>query len=161
VVGPPVTRCLNLSCASRGEVATLSSTILLQRYPVSQSCQHRQTIERLQEWITHPDSYTRPRPTSSQSHKLMTYEANSQCAPTTMGVCQGTRSGCLRVCALYCTSYVSSTNVRCVSAARNTQTGETCAVKKVTNVFTKKVGYVLCPEKCADGRSSLSDVCGS
>ena len=52
-------------------------------------------------------------------------------------------------------------NIRCVSAARNTQTGETCAVKKVTNVFTKKVGHVLCPQKRADGRFSLSDACGS
>jgi hypothetical protein len=43
--------------------------------------------------------------------------------------------------------FVSGANVRCVSAARNTQTGETCAVKKVTNVFTKKVGHVLCPVK--------------
>jgi len=42
---------------------------------------------------------------------------------------------------------MSGTDVRCVSAARNTQTGETCAVKKVTNVFTKKVGHVLCPVK--------------
>lgn len=32
---------------------------------------------------------------------------------------------------------------RCVSAAQNTQTGETCAVKKVTNVFTKKVSDAL------------------
>ena len=40
---------------------------------------------------------------------------------------------------------LSGANVRCESAARNTQTGETCAVKKVTNVFTKKVGHVLCP----------------
>jgi hypothetical protein len=147
VVCPPVSRCLNLSCASRGEVATLSSTILLQRYPVSQSCQHRQTIERLQEWITHPDSYTRPRPTSSQSHNLMTYEANSQCAPTTMGFCQRTRSGCLRVSFSLLNDSVSGTDIRCVSAARNTQTGETCAVKKVTNVFTKKVGHVLCSQE--------------
>ena len=32
--------------------------------------------------------------------------------------------------------------LRCVSSARHQQTGETCAVKKVTNVFTKKVGHV-------------------
>ena len=51
--------------------------------------------------------------------------------------------------------------IRCVSAARNTQTGETCAVKKVTNVFTKKVGHVLYPQERADGRFSLSDACGS
>ena len=52
--------------------------------------------------------------------------------------------------------------IRCVSAARNTQTGETCAVKKVTNVFTKKVSHVLCPpQERADGRFSLSDACGS
>ena len=121
------------------------STVSIQRSITA--CQYRQTKERLPKWTTHRDSYTRPQPTSSQSHKLMTYEANSQCAPTTMGICQRTRSGCLRVCALYCTSYVSSTNVRCVSAARNTQTGETCAVKKVTNVFTKKVGHVLCPQE--------------
>ena len=31
----------------------------------------------------------------------------------------------------------------CVSSARNQHTGETCAVKKVTNVFTKKVRYLL------------------
>jgi hypothetical protein len=78
-----------------------------------------------------------------------------------MGVCQGTRSGCLRVSPLRCIGSVSGANVRCVSAARNTQTGETCAVKKVTNVFTKKVGHVLCSVKSADGRSSLSDACGS
>lgn len=32
---------------------------------------------------------------------------------------------------------------RCVSSARHQQTGESCAVKKVTNVFTKKVSYRL------------------
>lgn len=87
----------------------------------------------------------------------MTYEANPQCAPTTMGVCEGARSGGLRVRSLWPIRSVSGTNVRCVSAARNTQTGETCAVKKVTNVFTKKVSHVLCPQERADGRSSRSD----
>jgi len=29
----------------------------------------------------------------------------------------------------------------CVSSAKHQQTGESCAVKKVTNVFTKKVSY--------------------
>jgi phosphatidate phosphatase APP1 len=32
---------------------------------------------------------------------------------------------------------------RCVSSARHSQSGETCAVKKVTNVFTKKVSLNL------------------
>jgi hypothetical protein len=111
------------------------------------ACQHRQTEERLPKWTTHRDSYTRPQPTSSQCPKLMTYEANSQCAPTTMGFCQRTRSGCLRVSFSLLNDSVSGTDIRCVSAARNTQTGETCAVKKVTNVFTKKVGHVLCPQE--------------
>lgn len=35
---------------------------------------------------------------------------------------------------------------RCVSSARHAQTGETCAVKKVTNVFTKKVRRVCVNE---------------
>ncbi|KAK4687866.1 hypothetical protein P7C73_g2248, partial [Tremellales sp. Uapishka_1] len=33
----------------------------------------------------------------------------------------------------------------CVSSARNLQTGETCAVKKVTNVFTKQLDFTPCP----------------
>jgi hypothetical protein len=62
-----------------------------------------------------------------------------------MGVCQGARAGCLRVgSSAHDIKLISDAYVRCVSAARNTQTGETCAVKKVTNVFTKKVGHVLC-----------------